>query len=155
MAFPLMLFHIHQNSVNMMLVDINYQMNTYLGSKLLSLTMHSFFSPTPFQVLGSARSTSAFAFSNPNPNLLFTISPAPFFFHPGLLANGSNSDVQTTKCCISLQVRLGLLWEKKIPFSLYTLKNQLAGQVWSLWWQTFHVYVSNIKSLLTYGNPMN
>lgn len=80
----------------------------YLGSKSLSFTTHSFFSGTLFQVLGSAKSTRALAFSSPNPNRLFTIKPAPFFFHPGLLASGSYSEVQTTKCCISRQVRFGL-----------------------------------------------
>lgn len=83
--------------------------NSYLGSKLLSLTMHSLFSGTPFHLLGSAKSTNALALSSPNPNRLLTISPAPFFFHPGFPASGSYSDVHTTKCCMSLHVRSGLL----------------------------------------------
>lgn len=82
--------------------------NPYLGSKLLSLTIHSLFSGTPFHLLGSAKSTKAFALSSPNPNRLLTISPAPFFFHPGFPASGSYSEVHTTKCCISLHVRSGL-----------------------------------------------
>lgn len=82
--------------------------NPYLGSKLLSLTIHSLFSGTCFHLLGSAKSTKALALSSPNPNRLLTISPAPFFFHPGFPANGSYSEVHTTKCCISLHVRPGL-----------------------------------------------
>ncbi len=80
----------------------------YLGWNVSSLTMHCFFSGTCFQILGSARSTRALAFRRPNPNRLLTIKPAPFFFQPGLLARGSNSDVQTTKCWRSRQVRSGL-----------------------------------------------
>lgn len=83
--------------------------NPYLGSKVLSLTMHSLFSGTLFHLLGSAKSTKALALSSPNPNRLLTISPAPFFFHPGFPASGSYSEVHTTKCCISLHVRSGLL----------------------------------------------
>lgn len=82
--------------------------NPYLGSKLLSLTIHSLFSGTLFHLLGSAKSTKALALSSPNPNLLLTIRPAPFFFHPGFPASGSYSEVHTTKCCISLHVRSGL-----------------------------------------------
>lgn len=82
--------------------------HTHLGSKVSSLTMHCFFSGTCFQVAGSARSTKALAFRRPNPNLLLTMRPAPFRFQPGLLASGSNSDVHTTMCCRSLQVRSGL-----------------------------------------------
>ena len=80
----------------------------YLGWKESSLTMHCFFSGTCFQVTGSARSTRALALRRPKPKRLLTISPAPFFFQPGLLAKGSNSEVQTTMCCRSLQVRSGL-----------------------------------------------
>lgn len=83
--------------------------NSYLGSKLLSLTIHCLFSGTPFHLLGSAKSTNALALSSPNPNRLLTISPAPFFFQPGFPASGSYSEVHTTKCCISLHVRFGLL----------------------------------------------
>lgn len=98
--------------------------DTYLGSKLLSLTTHSFFSGTLVQVLGSAKSTRALAFSNPNPNRLFTIKPAPFFFHPGLLANGSYSEVQTTKCCMSRHVRFGL--EGKWPKMFFQRQNDVS-----------------------------
>lgn len=83
-------------------------MFTYLGWKESSLTMHCFFSGTCFQVAGSARSTRALALRRPKPKRLLTISPAPFLFQPGLLAKGSNSEVQTTMCCRSLQVRSGL-----------------------------------------------
>lgn len=81
---------------------------THLGWKESSLTMHCFFSGTCFQVAGSARSTRALALRRPKPKRLLTISPAPFLFQPGLLAKGSNSEVQTTMCCRSLQVRSGL-----------------------------------------------
>lgn len=83
-------------------------MFTYLGWKESSLTMHCFFSGTCFQVAGSARSTRALALRRPKPKRLLTIRPAPFLFQPGLLAKGSNSEVQTTMCCRSLQVRSGL-----------------------------------------------
>lgn len=85
-------------------------MFTYLGWKESSLTIHCFFSGTCFQVAGSARSTRALALRRPKPKRLLTMSPAPFLFQPGLLAKGSNSEVQTTMCCRSLQVRSGL-WE--------------------------------------------
>lgn len=80
----------------------------YLGWKESSLTIHCVFSGTCFQVAGSARSTRALALRRPKPKRLFTISPAPFLFQPGLLAKGSNSEVQTTMCCRSLHVRSGL-----------------------------------------------
>lgn len=87
--------------------------------------MHCFFSGTCFQTLGSARSTRALAFSRPKPKRLLTISPAPFLFQPGLLTRGSNSDVQTTKCCRSRQVRSGLELNKtEHAFNLY-LRNTL------------------------------
>ena len=117
--------------------------DTYLGSKSLSFTTHSFFSGTLLQVLGSAKSTRALAFSNPNPNRLFTIKPAPFFFHPGLLASGSYSEVQTTKCCISRQVRFGL--ERKWPKEIFqgqkevSLQKQVLKTIISIqrWWGIF------------------
>lgn len=70
--------------------------------------MHCFFSGTCFHTAGSARSTRALALRSPKPKRLLTMSPAPFLFQPGLLAKGSNSEVQTTMCCRSLQVRSGL-----------------------------------------------
>lgn len=85
-----------------------YKTFVYLGWKESSLTIHCFFSGTCFQVTGSARSTRAFALRRPKPKRLLTISPAPFLFQPGLLAKGSNSEVQTTMCCRSLQLRSGL-----------------------------------------------
>lgn len=81
---------------------------TYLGWKESSLMIHCFFSGTCFQVTGSARSTRALALRSPKPKRLLTMSPAPFLFQPGLLAKGSNSEVQTTMCCRSLHVRSGL-----------------------------------------------
>lgn len=85
-----------------------YKTFTYLGWKESSLTIHCFFSGACFQETGSARSTRALALRRPKPKRLLTISPAPFLFQPGLLAKGSNSEVQTTMCCRSLQVRSGL-----------------------------------------------
>lgn len=99
-------------------------MRLYLGWNVSSLTMHCFFSGTCFHTLGSAKSTRALAFSRPKPKRLLTISPAPFLFQPGLLASGSNSDVHTTKCCRSLQVRSGLKPYRQIRFHLvWGLKN--------------------------------
>lgn len=52
--------------------------------------------------------TKACAFISPNPRRVLNHNPAAFFCHPGLLATGANSDVQTIICWASLQVRFGL-----------------------------------------------
>lgn len=112
-----------------------YKTFVYLGWKESSLTIHCFFSGTCFQVTGSARSTRALALRRPKPKRLLTISPAPFLFQPGLLAKGSNSEVQTTMCCRSLQLRSGLREEKKDKVSpfLITLKMSHADCESQMW----------------------
>lgn len=94
---------------------------TYLDWKVSSLTIQSFFSGTCFHMTGSARSTRALALRRPKPNRLLTINPAPFLFQPGLLDRGSYSEVQTTMCCRSLQVRSGLRVGRRIKWAGQTL----------------------------------
>ncbi len=82
----------------------------YTGSKCTGIISQILFSGTVFHFREAL--TKAFASKRPNPNLVFTLKPAAFVFHPGLSAKGIYCDVKATKCCISLQFRLGLEFSK-------------------------------------------
>lgn len=56
----------------------------------------------------SAKLTKAPASISPYPNLCDTFRRTPFVIHPFSFSKGVDLDVNTTKYCISLQVRLGL-----------------------------------------------
>ena len=83
----------------------------YIGSKSTGTTSQMRFSGTCFQF--KADFIKSAAFSRPNPNLEFTLKPAPFVFHPTLAASESYWDVHATRCCMSRQVRFGLASKTK------------------------------------------
>jgi hypothetical protein len=111
--YRIQLRHLKQYHLNYLklLIFLNYSKNQnhdliYIGSNSIGTISHMRLSGTVFQFRADLIKSAAF--NKPNPNLEFTLNPAPFVFQPAFPARDSYCEVHVTKCCMSRHVKFGL-----------------------------------------------